>query len=140
MIQTITRFLTAGLIAKLLHCSHVAWYSTRVTYVLVGEYKIDVFDTFLMVTFGLFLLYMVIKSPNLEGQAKRAYLIIKVFFHIVAITYICYEGFHTYNYVRMGVGLILYALIELVIIIIHHINKAGPPLKIKGEISVKEID
>lgn len=121
------RFLTAGLIAKLLHCAHIGWYSTRVTYVLVGEYKIDVFDTFLMVTVGLFLLYMVIRSPKLEGQAKKAYLIIKLVFHIIAISYICWEGLHTHNYVRMGTGLLLYGLIELVIIIIHHINKGGPP-------------
>ncbi len=123
----IIRFISVGLIAKLLHCAHIGWYSTRVTYVLVGEYQIDIFDTFLMVTIALFLLFMVMKSPKLEGKAKKAYLIIKIVFHVVALSYICYEGIHSHNYVRMFVGLSLYGLIELIILIFHHINDNGPP-------------
>lgn len=125
------QLVTTGIIVKLLHSLHITWYSSRITYILVGKFKIDVFDTFLTATVALFLLYMVIKAPKLKGKPKNAYLIVKVIFHVSSLTYICYEGIYTHNYHRMTVSLIIYGLIELIIYIIHHINDDDNKGKVK---------
>lgn len=140
MIQIIIRFLTAGFIVKLLHTIHITWYSSRLTYILVGKFKIDVFDTFLVATIVIFLLYMAIKAPRLEGKPKKAYNIIKAVFHISALSYICWEGYHTLNYHRMVTSLILYGLVELIIIIVHFFSsRKDPPPENKTDVSLKQI-
>ena len=135
MVNVILRLFQLRYIVKLVHSLNISWYSSRLTYLMVNEYQVEVFDTVLFFIIGTFLLFMVWNNPKLEGKPRRIFNVLKYAFHAAIIGYICYEGVHSLEYVKMVICLIIYFAIEIVIILLHHLSsnkRESPEAKLSG--------